>query len=323
MASTLNNQIARNKFLGALLGAAIGDAVGNSVGNTIYEWEEVHRQVAANEIESLIRSLPNLRYTDDTHMTIGVAESLRACKGFDAAHMAQRFVANYDKEPWRGYAPGPPEVFRLIKSGQPWDKAAADVYPDGSFGNGAAMRVSPLGLFFWDKHAQLVEAVYHASRITHQHALGIEGAILQAISVALAVEEIPSNSLDTQLFISNLLGYATEEFYRTKIANMESLLACLDDKQKIVEQLGHGVEAFNSVPTAIFAFLANPQSFISTVTYAVSLGGDTDTIASMAGAISGAYLGIDAIPNEWLKQLENRDYIFSLARKLWQTMNMR
>jgi poly(ADP-ribose) glycohydrolase ARH3 len=136
--------------------------------------------------------------------------------------------------------------------------------------------------------------------------------------VALAVEELPTGSFDVSLFISNLLGYVTEDVYHTKIASMETLLACTDDKIKIVEELGNGVEAFNSVPAAIFSFLSNHMSFISTVTYAISLGGDTDTIASMAGAISGAYLGIDAIPSDWIEQVENRDYILRLANKLWQ-----
>ena len=314
----MNSRVVKNKFLGTLVGAAIGDAVGNSIGTTIFEWEEVHRQVAANEIESLIGNLPTLQYTDDTHMTIGVAESLIAHGGFDGAHMAKCFVHNYEKEPWRGYAPGPPRVFRLIKKGQPWNKAARDVYPNGSFGNGAAMRVSPIGGFFWDRHAQLIEVTYHASRITHQHVLGIEGAMLQAISVALAVAENPDEPLDVPLFISNLLGYVTEDVYHTKISSLKTLLDNPADKQSVVEQLGHGVEAFNSVPTAIFAFLANHQSFTSTVTYAVSLGRDTDTIASMAGAISGAYLGIDGIPNEWQRQVENEVYISSLARKLYK-----
>ena len=314
----MNNRIVKDKFLGCLLGAAIGDAVGQAIGTTIYDFEEQDRQVSTNEIQALTKVLPALRYTDDTHMTIGVAESLIACKGFDGSHMVQRFIANYDNEPWRGYAPGPPNIFELIKQGRPWNKAAADIYPDGSFGNGAAMRVSPLGLFFWDNHARLIQAVYHASRITHHHPLGVEGAILEAIAVALAVEESPTSSFDVRLFISNLLGYTTEDVYHTKIASMESLLACHDDKARIVEELGHGVEAFNSVPAAIFSFLSNHRSFISTVTYAISLGGDTDTIASMAGAISGAYLGIDAIPGYWIEQVENRDYILRLANKLWQ-----
>ncbi|MEE9400061.1 MAG: ADP-ribosylglycohydrolase family protein, partial [Dehalococcoidales bacterium] len=251
-------------------------------------------------------------------MTIGVAESLITCGGFEGPHMAERFISNYSQEPWRGYAPGPPQVFRRIKSGEPWNRAAAHVYPGGSFGNGAAMRVAPVGLFFWDRPAELVEKAYQQSRITHCHVLGTEGAILQAMSVALAVAENQNEPLDTQSFISQLSGFATEDVYRTKIAKFDTLLKNPGDRRAVVNQLGHGVEAFNSVPTAIFAFLANPRSFASAVTYAVSLGGDTDTIASMAGAISGAYLGSDAIPAGWLRQLENRDYISSLAGKLWQ-----
>jgi poly(ADP-ribose) glycohydrolase ARH3 len=72
------------------------------------------------------------------------------------------------------------------------------------------------------------------------------------------------------------------------------------------------------VPTAIYCSLKQPKSYKDSVIYAISLGGDTDTIASMAGAISGAYLGIEAIPQEWRLKLENRAYIETLAEKLWQ-----
>jgi poly(ADP-ribose) glycohydrolase ARH3 len=300
----------RTKFFGSLLGAAIGDALGAS--------REGHALASRHELEAMPRILRPLRYTDDTHMTIGVAESLVECGGFDGAHMARCFVDNYLKEPWRGYAPGPPRVFSLLRRGAEWDKAAVHVYPGGSFGNGAAMRAAPIGLLFWDNHSRLKEVAYQASLITHSHILGREGATLQALAVALAVAEDPAKPLDVQSFISRLLEFATQDVYRSKIARFASLLKRSDDRETVVRQLGHGVEAFDSVPTAIFAFLAHPQDFVSTVIYAVGLGGDTDTIASMAGAISGAYLGIDAIPSEWQEQLENRDCISDLAGKLWQ-----
>ncbi|MCK4721865.1 MAG: ADP-ribosylglycohydrolase family protein, partial [Dehalococcoidia bacterium] len=82
-------------------------------------------------------------------------------------------------------------------------------------------------------------------------------------------------------------------------------------------ELGHGIEAFNSVPTAIYSFLTHSRSFAGAILYAISLGGDTDTIAAMTGAISGAYLGIEAIPETWKQRLENREYIEELAEKLW------
>lgn len=300
----------RKKFLGSLLGVAIGDAIGAS-------WEGCG-MAAEHEIELIANISYPLHYTDDTHMTIGVAESLVECHGFDGAHMAERFIDNYSKEPWRGYGPGPPRVFRLIKSGEAWDEAAAHVYRGGSFGNGAAMRVAPIGLLLWNDHAKLKEVAYLSSLITHSHILGMEGTALQAMAIALAVAETPDKPVEALSFMSRLLEFTTEDVYRAKIASFGTLLEHPDDRKQVVRQLGNGIEAFNSVPTAIFAFLSHPQNFASTVIYAVSLGGDTDTIASMAGAISGAYLGIDALSSEWQGQLENRDYILSLADRLWQ-----
>jgi len=306
----VNREQIRRKFLGSLLGVAIGDAIGAS--------REGYRMATEHELELIAKISHPLRYTDDTHMTIGVAQSLVECHGFDGKHMAGCFIDNYSKEPWRGYGPGPPRVFRLIKSGAAWDKAAAHIYRGGSFGNGAAMRAAPIGLFFWNDHTKLKEVAYLSSLITHSHILGMEGAALEAMAVALTIAENPDKPLNIQSFRSRLASFATEDVYRAKIAKFGVLLEHPDDRQKVVHQLGHGVEAFNSVPTAIFAFLAHPQDFVATVIYAVSLGGDTDTIASMAGAISGAYLGIEVIPQEWQEQLENRDYILNLADRLWQ-----
>ena len=90
-----------------------------------------------------------------------------------------------------------------------------------------------------------------------------------------------------------------------------------NDKSKVVAELGHGIEAFESVPAAIYSFLRYPGSFEEAVTYAISLGGDTDTIGAMTGAISGAYLGVEAIPSKWRDRLENGDYIAELAERLW------
>ena len=72
------------------------------------------------------------------------------------------------------------------------------------------------------------------------------------------------------------------------------------------------------MPAAVYSFLSHPNSFDEAVIYAISLGGDTDTIGAMTGAISGAYLGIESIPDRWKDKLENRSYIEDLAQKLWQ-----
>jgi poly(ADP-ribose) glycohydrolase ARH3 len=309
MGNMVNRDQLRKKFLGCLMGVAIGDGMGASR----------EGRFMATEEEILITSNISqpMRYTDDTHTTIGVAESLIENSGFNGAHMAKRFADNYYKEPWRGYGPGPPRVFQLLRDGEEWNKASTRVYHGGSFGNGAAMRVAPVGLLFWNHPEELREVARQSGLITHSHALGMEGAALQARAVAMAVAENPDNQLDSESFVSRLLDFAAEDVYRAKITRLNSLLGRPDDRQAVVRELGHGIEAFNSVPTAIFSFLAHPQDFTSAIVYAISLGGDTDTIASMAGAISGAYLGLDAIPSKWQERLENRDYILNLAGKLW------
>lgn len=257
-----------------------------------------------------------LVYTDDTHMTIGVTESLIECRGVDGPLMAQRFVRNYEREPWRGYGPGPPQIFRLIRQGTSWDQAGARLYGGGSFGNGAAMRVAPIGLFFGTRTNELPEAARVASIITHSHPLGIEGARIQAAAVAYAANKGNGATLDIPDLLHFVLGFASEEVFVKKLDAISALLQRAADRRKIILELGHGIEAFDSVPTALFCFLYRPHDFRAAVLYATSLEGDTDTIACMTGAISGAYIGVDALPDEWLGALENRGYIEELATKL-------
>jgi len=300
----------KSKFLGCLIGAAIGDGLG--------AWREGRRIAEKEDIASLAERAEDLAYTDDTHMTIGVVESLIQSRDFDGEHMAQTFIKNYEAEPWRGYGPGPPRVFRMIKSGEPWDSAASKIYRGGSFGNGSAMRVAPIGLLYSNNPAKLKEIAYKSSSITHSHELGKEGAALQAYAVALALNTPSDEEIDREAFLLKLQNFAQTQLYKEKIANTKELLG-EQDRARVVAVLGNGIEALNSVPTAIYCFLKQPKSYKDSVIYAISLGGDTDTIASMAGAILGAYLGIEAIPQEWRLKLENKAYIEDLAEKLWQT----
>ena len=295
------------KFLGCLVGTAIGDALGAG--------REGMGMSRSEDIVSLAEKLGQLIYTDDTHMTIGIAESLIENKGFDGEHMAQTFIRNYEAEPWRGYGPGPPIIFGMIKSGEAWYSAANGLYRGGSFGNGSAMRVAPVGLLYSRNLEKLREIAYQSSSITHSHELGKEGAALQACAVALALNTSSDEDIDREAFLSGLQDFIQDRLYKEKVTRIRELLG-EQDKAKVVAVLGNGIEAPRSVPTAIYCFLRQPQSYKDTVIYAVSLGGDTDTIAAMAGAICGAYLGIEAIPSEWRAKLENREYIESLAENL-------
>ena len=297
----------RSKFVGCLIGSAVGDALGSSFEGS---WSS----------EAKIERFSG-RWTDDTHMMIGVAESLIANKGFDGSHMTEIFMKNYEREPWRGYASGPPRVFRWIKSGVAWNEAAKRLFGGaGSYGNGAAMRVAPVGVLYHDDLEQLRSVAYGQSRITHVHELGMDGAAIQAYAVALAVNADPSSELDSYAFLKKLKDFTHNEVYKRKLEMAWELLG-ETNKRRVAREIGNGVEAYNSVPTAIFCFLHNEGSFEDSVLYAVSLGGDTDTIAAMAGAISGAYHGDQAIPERWKSNLERGDYIEELAEKLWVIKN--
>jgi poly(ADP-ribose) glycohydrolase ARH3 len=294
----------RSKFIGCLVGSAIGDALGSSFEGSWFS-------------EAKIESFSG-RWTDDTHMMIGVAESLIEKEGFDGSHMAQTFIKNYEREPWRGYASGPPQIFKWIKSGVAWNEASKRLFGgSGSYGNGAAMRVAPVGLFYHDDLEQLRAVAYGQSQITHSHELGMEGALLQAYAVALATKADPSFGLDSSAFLEKLRAFTHSEVYRQKLERAWKLLG-ETNKVVVVRELGNGVEAHNSVPAAIYSFLRYPDSFEECVLYAISLGGDTDTIGAMAGAISSAYHGVEAIPERWRTKLEAGDYIEELAIKLWR-----
>ena len=304
----MNKQALKSKFLGALVGTGVGDALGAPFEG----WYEIEPQ----EIEAVAERRGILTYTDDTHMMIGVAESLIKNNGFDGEDMAHTFINNYELEPFRGYGPGPSRIFRWIKAGEAWDKAAEKLYYGGSYGNGSAMRIAPVGLFYYDTLDELREVAYKSSQITHAHSLGKEGGALQAYAIALVVSLQPPLALDRDDFLAKLASYVHDTVYKQKLAKIKELIA-EPDKGRVAVELGNGIEAFNSVPTAIYSFLSHPDSFTEAVLYAISLGGDTDTIGAMTGAISGAYLGIQSIPDGWKNKLENRNYIEEKAEKLW------
>ncbi len=304
----MDTEVLKSKFLGALVGTGVGDAVGAGF--------EGWRIVEPKTIEAVASDRGVLIYTDDTHMMIGMAESLVEKEGFDGEHMAYTFMKNYECEPWRGYGPGPPRLFRMIRAGEDWDKAADKLYRGGSYGNGSAMRIAPVGVLYHDDLAALIDVAYKSSQITHSHELGREGAALQACAVALAVNLEPAVAFDRQEFLAKLSEFVRSEVYKQKLEKVRMLLGEAD-RARVIAELGHGIEAFKSVPTAMYSFLSHPGSFKEVVLFAVSLGGDTDTIAAMTGAISGAYLGIDSIPDEWRLKLENGLYIEGLAKKLY------
>jgi len=148
---------------------------------------------------------------------------------------------------------------------------------------------------------------------THRHALGIEGAQLLALAVAHASR---ASQFCKDEFFAELLAATESAEYRGKLEQAAAVQSPAD-----LAGLGNRIEALHSVPTAIASFSLTPDSFEATIANVIFLGGDTDTLAAMAGAISGAYVGLAGLPDRLVGLLESspkgREYLHELAGKLY------
>jgi poly(ADP-ribose) glycohydrolase ARH3 len=304
----------RDRFEGCLLGLAVGDALGGR-----FEAQSAEAVRARFPSVDALIAYPQdeIWYTDDTQMAIGLAEALIERGEVVEENLCQAFVANYT--PSRGYGRGARVVLGAMEEGRDHRKIAEEYFPGGSFGNGAAMRVAPVGLLFRDDHERLREQARLSSLPTHTHPLGIEGAQLLALAVALSSA---ADRLDRDAFFARLLAACESEGYRAKVGEAARVRSPDD-----LAALGNRIEALHSAPTAIASFALTPDSFESTIGNVILKGGDTDMLAAMAGALSGAYLGAARLPARLVGLLESspkgREYVRQLAGRLFETYRAR
>ncbi|XP_032685302.1 ADP-ribose glycohydrolase ARH3-like isoform X2 [Odontomachus brunneus] len=286
-----------------------------------------------------------MQFTDDSAMTRSLAESLVERKSLDIIDIARRFVKSYYHEPNRGYGANVRTVFQKLRANKLTDiyGPAKDQYNGlGSFGNGGAMRIAPLSLFCYNDHDRLVDYTTKETEITHTHKWGINGAILQALAVQQSLNLNPNEELDVSSFVDNLIEKMAkievdrtddyleldEDSYKDQLCAIKELISEDGDgphDEKIVQRLGTDINALYSVPTAIFCFLRaqRPIKGIKTdnplrraIQYAITLGGDTDTIASMTGAIAGAFYGEQKLSPLLLQHCEASEQFRELADQL-------
>ncbi len=301
----------KKRFRGSLLGVACGDALGGLFEAQDPEW--LARRFSGPEEPVLRPPVSQLWYTDDTQMTLSVAETLAEHGKIVESYLCQRFCEHY--MPNRGYGRGARRVLEAMCQGEDYRRVAERIFPGGSYGNGAAMRVAPVGLVFRHDLPRLWAEAAASARPTHVHPLGIQGAQLLALAVAWCATAKTWNPDD---LFARLLEAATEPEYRQRLQQAAQVRS-VDE----LPQLGNGIAALESVITAIACFALSYSSYTLCIGRAILLGGDTDTIAAMAGGLSGAYLGEQAIPVSLLDRLEDlpdspvgRSYIAALADRL-------
>lgn len=321
----------QDRFRGCLLGATIGDVVGAVVEAESPQY--IARTYRSIDDILLAETVPEFtgppwrvgRYTDDTQMMICVAEWLLEGPPHSPEDLLNRFAAAY--EPNRRYGPGTEAILRAYPEHKSkWRELSTMQFPHGSHGNGSAMRVAPAGLAYFGDAKKAASVAIESSRPTHSHPLAYQGAVLQCVSVASAVNSVdPDPALFLKPLRERLAWFADLQWDTSSFAGaLDAIEAGLGRGAPCAEMsaaLGTGVTAHESVPMALYCFLRHPHSFSQVIHEAVFAGGDTDTIACMAGAISGAFLGANAIPERWLSAVCEEEYsvkaIEALADRLF------
>lgn len=297
----MNNRQLKDRFSGCILGLALGDALGAP-----FEGKSI---IDINALSDLIEHPKyTLNYTDDTEMTIGIAEAL--IDGFSSEALVRRFIVNFNKS--RGYGRGTRNIIKLLEQGTPWQTANTAVFAEGSFGNGAAMRVAPMGLMYYDNNEKLIDSVYQSCIVTHTHPLAIEGAAIIAKATAMAI-----NCEETSEILEKVRDILKKPEYIRKVDAIRELLITPPSPHEAAKKLGNSVKADMSVPAALLAFLLFGSDYTGAVRYAIEMGGDTDTIAGMTGAMAGALTGVGGLPQTPLSFLEGKSRLESIAGTLY------
>lgn len=299
-----------DRFKGAALGTFVGDAMGREVEG--WSWGQIKARYG------ILSRIGQGIYSDDTEMMIGIMEALAEDPAFDPALAARRFLANF--HPLRNYGARIYGIMDQLRKGTPWDQVGTD-----SWGNGGAMRIAPIGFFFYDDGDLLRENALLCTQITHKHPQALAGALAQAMAVGMAAHRgIEGEVFDRRAFLEEIVAgvEGVDSAMAAEIGRIKELVTGggLEARiKRIASAFPRDVSALGAVPPALASFLIS-DDFEATVVTAINGGGDTDTIGAMAGAIAGAYYGYSSIPAAWLDPLENgakgRDYVVALAEEL-------
>ncbi|PHN02485.1 ADP-ribosylglycohydrolase family protein [Flavilitoribacter nigricans] len=284
----------------SLKGVSIGDAFGESF---FGETDAILSQIQQ-------RRLPPTRweFTDDTVMAIAVFEQLEACGEIDQDQLARQFAINHDKDVNRGYGATARRILREIGAGGDWRAIAQNVFSGmGSMGNGASMRVSPIGAFHFDDLERVRTLAIRSAEVTHTHVEGISGAIAVAVATALATQiKMNGRSITPEAFIETVAGMLPDSDTRAKIR--KSMAIPPDYHIETVKTiLGNGsqITAPDTVPFAIWCAAHHLNDFAAALWRAVAALGDRDTIGAIVGGITIMSSAEANVPAAWVDAVED------------------
>jgi len=270
------------------------------------------------------------QYTDDSQLARELMQSYVARRSFDPADYARRIADIFVEERIVGRGMATHHAAMRLLAGVAWHEAGT---PPPSAGNGSAMRAAPIGLLFQDPE-QLVQGAHDQGRITHRDPRSSAGAVAVAGAVFLAAR---MESIDTSTFVLQLAQWTAgfDRDFAASIARLVDWLELpLDEAVDQIARLGLApgqasdwdrISPFvvPSVIWSLYSFLRTPNDYWLAVGTAIRVGGDVDTTAAMTGAISGAHLGLAALPSHLSARVHDRgtwdyDELVALADRCFE-----
>ncbi|MBM4129307.1 MAG: ADP-ribosylglycohydrolase family protein [Nitrospira sp.] len=309
----------KEQFSGCLIGQCLGDALGFVV-------EGYSPEACMRYIEDILKTervgefgrfpFKFGQYSDDSQLARELMQSYVSCKKFDPEDYAQRIRAIFIEKRIVGWGYATREAAIRLIQGVSWEESGT---PPPSAGNGSAMRAGPVGLFFFDNPGLLIQASYNQSRITHKDLRCTAGAVAISGAVALVLQ---GKSTEPASFLSNLSDWAStiEPVLAFELKRLIEWVS-LPPEEAVAHISKAGISpdyieeddwrnispyVVSSVLWSLYSFLRTPDDYLETIYTAIEAGGDVDTTAAMAGAISGAHLGLDALPSHLTGYLTDR-----------------
>ncbi|WP_440951168.1 ADP-ribosylglycohydrolase family protein [Methanosphaerula subterraneus] len=273
-----------------MVGVAIGDALGAPFEG--YPGDGLVTEMQGGGPHNRVKG----GWTDDTLQMLAVADSLITCRGFSAEDQLTRMLAGYRRNP-EFYGPTSSMVFDLIQAGRPPLQAAAEAGSrQGSRSNGAVMRGPPIGVMYSTRQVQEVSLLCAA--LTHH-------------------DPVPGAC---SAFVNQMISDLCRGSDR-RTAHRHACTRCRESE--VAEILGNyldyqpepALDALLSTHAAL-RFFMEAESCEEAIVHAVSIGGDTDTIGAICGALAGACWGVTAIPVRWISVLHGVNTLIRTADQL-------
>ncbi|MGW4511786.1 ADP-ribosylglycohydrolase family protein [Streptomyces sp. NPDC004393] len=279
----------------SLAGLALGDAFGE-------RWFPLFRAPAQALAEIRARRTPEepeWHWTDDTAMALAVLRVLDEHGEIRQEALAQAFALGYDADPARGYGRGMHELLpRLFDEAERWRELSRELFDgEGSLGNGAAMRVAPLGAWFHADLPRVVEQAALSAEVTHAHPEGVAGAVAVAVAAALSAQGRPD--------IGTVVSLTPPSAVRDGLVRAAEL-PFATEPWKASDILGNGqrIRADDTVPFAVWTAARHPDDLTAALWATAEGFGDVDTTCAITGGIVAAATGLDGVPPEWLRRRE-------------------